>query len=81
MGKEQTHRLSNGLLRAMQAYMAQDAPAIGPLLPRHNKGGKLTAAGMSERAITLRVHELGERIGVTGLSAHDLRHAWATRAA
>jgi len=36
---------------------------------------------MSERAITDRVRELGERIGVMGLSAHDLRHAWATRAA
>ena len=81
VGKEQTHRLSNGLLRAMQAYMTNDAPAIGPLLRASRKGGELTAAGMSERAITDRVRELGERIGVMGLSAHDLRHAWATRAA
>lgn len=29
---------------------------------------------MSERAITDRVRELGERIGVKGLSAHDCRH-------
>jgi integrase len=36
---------------------------------------------MSERAITGRVAELGARIGVQGLSAHDLRHYWATRAA
>lgn len=36
---------------------------------------------MTERAITGRVRELGERIGTSGLSAHDLRHYWATRAA
>ena len=38
-------------------------------------------AGMSERAITARVRDLGEVIGVYGLSAHDLRYSWATRAA
>ena len=36
---------------------------------------------MSERALTKRVNYLGKRIGVEGLSAHDLRHSWATRAA
>ena len=36
---------------------------------------------MSERAITERVRVLGEAVGVTGLSAHDCRHYWATRAA
>ena len=36
---------------------------------------------MSERAITARVRELGAAVGAAGLSAHDLRHAWATRAA
>lgn len=33
---------------------------------------------MSERAITRRVKELGERAGIEGLSAHDCRHYWAT---
>lgn len=81
VGKEQTHRLTNGLLRAMQSYLANDAPAMGQLLRASNKGGVLTTAGMTERAITMRVRELGERIGVMGLSAHDCRHHWATRAA
>jgi integrase len=36
---------------------------------------------MSERAITERVRELGEAIGINGLSAHDCRHSWATQAA
>ncbi len=43
------------------------------------KGGKLEGV-MSERAITDRVRELGERIGVKGLSAHDCRHDWAKSA-
>jgi integrase len=44
------------------------------------KGGTLAGVGMTERSITRRVGELGERIGIDNLSAHDLRHAWATRA-
>ena len=51
------------------------------LLCASRKGGELTAAGMGERAITDRVRAFGEHIGVAGLSAHDLQHAWATRAA
>ena len=43
------------------------------------KGGKLEGV-MSERAITDRVRELGERIDIKGLSAHDCRHDWATDA-
>lgn len=36
---------------------------------------------MSERSITARVGVLGRAVGVLGLSAHDLRHHWATSAA
>jgi integrase len=36
---------------------------------------------MSDRAITKRVEYLGRKLGVVGLSAHDGRHSWATRAA
>ncbi|MCP4526040.1 MAG: site-specific integrase [Aestuariibacter sp.] len=77
---EQTHSLINGLQKAMSAYLANDAPGSGPLLRSSRKGGHLTQAGMSERAITARVRYLGERIGITGLSPHDLRHTWATLA-
>lgn len=77
---DQTHRL-NGLEAAMRSYLENDALAIGPLLRASRRGGKLTHAGLSKRAITQRVTDLGEQAGIEGLSAHDLRHTWATRAA
>jgi len=80
--KVQTHRLTADARRAAKAYAAAgDMPPAGPLLRASRRGGRLTSAGMRERAITARVRELGAAIGVAGLSAHDLRHAWATRAA
>lgn len=79
--KVQTHRLVNGLHAAMTAYLENDAAAIGPLLRASRKSGELTHAGMSKRAITDRVRALGAEIGIEGLSAHDLRHTWATLAA
>jgi integrase len=81
VGKGQTHELVNGLQAAMSSYLTNDALAIGPLLRASHKGGELTHAGMSKRAITDRVRTLGEEIGIDGLSAHDLRHTWATLAA
>jgi len=78
----QRHTLAvNGLLATVKAYIEQDAPSEGPLLRSSVKGGNLSKAGMSERAITCRVRVLGESLGVDDLSAHDLRHSWATRAA
>jgi integrase len=41
----------------------------------------LTGVGMVERTITRRVHYLGQQISIEGVSTHDLRHYWATRAA
>ena len=76
----QTHDLKD-LQRPMAAYLEHDALAIGPLLRASRKGGDLTHAGMTTRAITDRVRVLGEEIAVDGLSAHDLRHTWATWAA
>src|SRR5450432_4859921 len=82
VNKVQTHELTPDTLRAARTWFASgDAPALGKLLRGSRKGGKLTEAGMSERAITQRVADLGKGIGVLGLSAHDLRHSWATRAA
>lgn len=78
----QTHRLLNGLQAAMAAYLEQDAPPIGALLRSSRKGGYLTGAGMSARAITARVRYLGKRLlDIPNLSSHDLRHTWATAAA
>jgi integrase len=77
--KVQTHKLTADTQRAIQAWFdSGDAPVIGPLLRGSRKGGVLTDAGMSARAITDRVRALGERIGIEGLSAHDCRHYWAT---
>ena len=79
--KVQTHVLSRDTKRALKAWISSgDAPlaADAPLLRGSRKNGTLTGAGMSERAITRRVQELGSRLGVAGLSAHDCRHYWAT---
>lgn len=79
--KTQTHKMTADTLRAAFAYFAAgDAPAMGPLLRGSRKDGRLEGSGMSERAITARVAELGRRVGVAGLSAHDCRHYWATLA-
>jgi integrase len=80
--KVQTHTLTADTLQAVYAWFdSGDAPANGPLLRASRKGGHLTEAGMSERAITKRVRALGMQVGIEGLSAHDCRHYWATRAA
>lgn len=79
--KEQTHRLTADTELALRAWIESgDAPTHGPLLRRSRKGGHLAQPGMSERAITGRVRELGQLVGIDTLSAHDCRHYWATRA-
>ncbi len=81
VGKEQAHRLTGDTGRALVAYLEKDAPEPGSLLFRQStKGGKLTDAGISERNLSGRVRTLGKRLGIAGLSAHDCRHSWATRA-
>jgi len=77
---EQVHYLTDDCRQALLAYR-EHMPAQGAFLLRGSrKDGELTADRMSERAITKRVRFLGELIGVSGLSAHDCRHSWATRA-
>lgn len=80
--KIQTHRFTKDSGAALRRYIeAGDAPAMGALLRGSRKGGKLTDAGMSASNLSKRVQALGERIGIKRLSAHDLRHCWATTAA
>lgn len=79
--KIQTHTLTDDAARALRAYLYQGGPATGLLLQTTRKGGFITGQGMNERAITGRVAYLGRRVGITGLSAHDCRHTWATLAA
>ncbi len=75
----QTHKMTADTMRAVRSWMdSGDCPALGPVLRGSRKGGALTDAGISERSASERVRELGDRIGVEGLSAHDCRHYWAT---
>jgi integrase len=76
--KIQTHQLTRDTLLAAMRYLEICKP-VGSLLMGSRRGGNLEGR-MSERAITDRVRELGERIGVKGLSAHDCRHDWAKSA-
>jgi len=79
--KQQKHKLTADTLTALRNYIdSGDCAGIGPLLRSSRKGGKLDKSGMAEHAVTVRVKKLGEAIGVTGLSAHDCRHYWATSA-
>lgn len=77
--KIQTHQLSADTLRALHACMENgEISQNGSLVRGSRKGGALLDTGMSERAVSSRVRELGEQIGVEGLSPHDCRHYWAT---
>jgi integrase len=79
--KTQTHKLDAVTLDAARDYLLEDAPALGIIWRKSTKGQGLAKQGMSERAITKRVNFLGAKVGAVGLSAHDLRHYWATQAA
>lgn len=82
VNKTQTHELTPDSKRALGAYFSHgDALASGPLLRASTTTGgvRLSHAGMSARSITARVCYLGEYIAVYGLSAHDLRHTFATQ--
>ncbi|PDV98963.1 tyrosine-type recombinase/integrase [Candidatus Chloroploca asiatica] len=79
----QTHRLTGDTLRAVRRYAAAgDLRTEGQVLrattgPRAvNLGGPISIQGLRDR-----VRLLGQRVGVAGLSPHDCRHDWATRAA
>lgn len=76
----QVHRMTRDTRHAALAYVKQDALASGPLLRTSTKHGTLSRAGMTTRGLTKRVSELGARLGLDNLSAHDCRHYWATTA-
>ncbi len=78
----QTHKLSRDAKAALKAYIeAGDAPAMGKLLRASYSASRLGNAGISERNLSERVRYLAGLVDIDGLSAHDLRHAWATQAA
>lgn len=79
--RTQTHKLTGDTWRAARVYLTQDGPGAGVVWRKSNKHGDLSSQGMTDRAITDRVRALGETVGLSGLSAHDCRHYWATMAA
>jgi integrase len=84
VGKTQTHRLSADAKRAGLSYtkFVSSESAKSALLRSVRKGGERPGtAALTTRGITLRVSELGKALGIENLSAHDLRHTWATQAA
>lgn len=79
--KVQTHRLTADSLEAARAYLNQEAPALGTIWRKSKKsGGELLEPGLSVRALTERVKYLAAAVGLSGMSAHDCRHSWASRA-
>lgn len=85
VNKWQTHELSADTLAAAREYISVDLRAHhtpeSVLLRGSRRGGKLAFRRMSERAIYQRVAEYGERLGISCLGPHDLRHTLATRLA
>ena len=79
--KIQTHKLTPATFAAARSYIGADVPEVGALIWASNKTGSLTAPGLSATNISLTITRLGAAIGLDQLSAHDLRHTWATRAA
>jgi integrase len=82
----QTHKLTEKTLHAAREYF-KIAPNEGVLWrasaeKRAGKAvaGNLTKQSMTAGAIYKRIELLGRKIGVEGLSPHDLRHTFAERA-
>jgi integrase len=73
------------LKRVVRAWFNGGYAPTDPAAPllrasaKSKDGDKLGAPGMSERAITGRVEYLGRKLGIVGLSVHDLSHSWADR--
>ena len=80
VNKWQTHELTADTLKAMIKWLKTSNIAIGPLLQGTRKDGDLDQPGITARSIADRVKELGENLGIQGLSPHDCRHYWATDA-
>jgi len=81
VNKVQTHKLDPATLDAARVYLGFDGPTQGVIWRASGKSGDLGNQGLTDRAITKRVRTLATSAGVSGLSAHDLRHHWATQAA
>jgi integrase len=77
----QTDTMTPDIYKAVQAYL-QHMPLMqaDKLLRPSKKNRELGKGGISARTVSRIVNEQGARHGVSGLSSHDCRHSWATRA-
>jgi len=73
--KTQIHHLTRDTYRAAQAYLADCPPEQESLFV-----GICSKARIDPSSINARVGQLGEQIGIKGLSPHDCRHYFATDA-
>ncbi len=77
--KTQKHRMSPNVILYWGYYSANDCPPSGTIWRESNSNGSLGSQNASERGLSGRVRELGRKLGIENLSAHDLRHYWATK--
>ena len=75
VNKTQIHDLSPDTYTTARAYLAECDPGQGPLFV-----GICSKDRVNTRSINERVGQLGEQIGIKGLSPHDCRHYYATDA-
>ncbi len=75
VGKTQTHSLTPDTYKAAQAYLADCPQDQEPLFI-----GICSKERIDTSSINARVGQLGEQIGIKGLSPHDCRHYFATDA-
>lgn len=73
--KTQIHQLTPGTYKAARAYLTDCSSDQGPLFV-----GICSKARVDTSSINARVGQLGEAIGIKGLSPHDCRHYYATDA-
>jgi site-specific recombinase XerD len=73
--KTQIHQLTPGTYKAAQAYLTDCSSDQGPLFI-----GICSKARVDTSSINARVGQLGEAMGIKGLSPHDCRHYYATDA-
>jgi integrase len=75
VGKTQTHTLTPDTYKAARAYLVDCEPDQVPLFM-----GICSKERIDTSSINYRVGQLGEAIGIKGLSPHDCRHFYATDA-
>lgn len=75
------HELTADSAYALELYLPLTTDPDAPLMRQSIKTRRLTYEGVTSNRLSDRVREIAGWMGVEGMSAHDCRHYWATRAA